>query len=158
MSSVGTAIKESFLANSAVYYILAASIVELIAAGVVCTEAADNGKCETYVAWAVAVGAVSTFFTFVHALICTFKPVLANQIAPFLSTFLVLWWIPGAGIPTFKAPFVTVGNGYFSCWVAFLASLVFFQHNGLALISGSRPAPSSSDAGAEGHGQASSQV
>ncbi|KAG2446221.1 hypothetical protein HXX76_000813 [Chlamydomonas incerta] len=158
VAALAGSIKESFMANAAVYYILAASIVELIAAGVVCDEAY---KCESYVAYAVAVGAVSTFFTFVHAIICTFKPTLAAKIAPFLSTFLVLWWIPGAGIPTFKSPFVTVGNGYFSCWVAFLASLVFFQHNGLAMLSGSGPRPSSSTEGQEAHaaqGQSSSQV
>ncbi|PNW77184.1 hypothetical protein CHLRE_10g425850v5 [Chlamydomonas reinhardtii] len=149
MASVGTALKESFAANAAVYYILAASIVELIAAGVLCE------KCDSYVAWAVAVGAISTFFTFVHAIICTFKPSLAAKIAPFLSTFLVLWWIPGAGIPTFKSPFVVVGNGYFSCWVAFLASLVFFQHNGLALMSG---ASGSEAHEAQGQQQGSSQV
>lgn len=33
------------------------------------------------------------------------------QIAPFLSTFLLLWWIPGAGITTFHSPFVIAGNG-----------------------------------------------
>ena len=46
----------------------------------------------------------------------------------------MLWWIPGAGIPTFKTPFQTVGNGYFASWAAFLFALMYFARSGLPMF------------------------
>ena len=34
--------------------------------------------------------------------------------------FLFLWWGIGTGIITFKAPFTTTSNGYFSAWAGFI--------------------------------------
>merc|ERR1719428_1633223 len=50
------------------------------------------------------------------------------------SIFFVLWWGVGAGVCTFKSPFapdgtsaVAAGNGYFSVWTGFLASLLLLS-------------------------------
>lgn len=42
-----------------------------------------------------------------------------------ISVFFLLWWVLGAAIGTFEGPFTTAGNGYFSAWVAFYASLKY---------------------------------
>jgi len=45
-----------------------------------------------------------------------------------LATLLFAFWIPGAGILTFKNPYLVTGNAYFACWLAFVASAyLFFQ-------------------------------
>ena len=96
--------------------------------------------------WAVAVGAISVGLALIHALVASFKPNLADKWAPYLSTILLLLWIPGAGVLTFRAPFLTTGNGYFASWAALVASLVFFQRNALAAIAGTREEPQSASA------------
>ena len=40
-----------------------------------------------------------------------------------IGVFLVVWWIPGAGVLTFVGPFVVTSNGYFGAWAGLLASL-----------------------------------
>eukprot|EP00195_Chlamydomonas_chlamydogama_P007672 CAMPEP_0202912154 /NCGR_PEP_ID=MMETSP1392-20130828/56947_1 /ASSEMBLY_ACC=CAM_ASM_000868 /TAXON_ID=225041 /ORGANISM="Chlamydomonas chlamydogama, Strain SAG 11-48b" /LENGTH=139 /DNA_ID=CAMNT_0049602955 /DNA_START=50 /DNA_END=469 /DNA_ORIENTATION=+ len=125
-------LKSSIEQNQIVYYIFAASVVQLIAAAIVCDE---RSECKDYEAYAVAVGAISTAFTLVQALLLVFNGGVANKIAPWLSLFLVLWWIPGAGIGTFKSPFVITGNGYFASWAAFLFSLMYFAGTGLPVLS-----------------------
>ncbi|KAG2501422.1 hypothetical protein HYH03_001205 [Edaphochlamys debaryana] len=132
-------IKEAFQANASVYYILLASVVELTAACILCDE---TNYCKSYNGYAVALGTISTFLALMHAILCSFKPVLADKFGPFISTFLVLWWIPGAGVCTFRNPFLVPGNGYYACWIALLASLVFWERTGLALFSGSRKSAS----------------
>ena len=37
-------------------------------------------------------------------------------------------------MPTFKTPFLTVGNGYFASGAAFLFSLMYFARSGLPLF------------------------
>ena len=87
-------------------------------------------------------GAISVGLKLIHALVASFKPTLADKWAPYLSTLLLLMWIPGAGVLTFRAPFLTTGNGYFASWAAFLASLVFFQRTALAAVAGTRESDS----------------
>ena len=48
-----------------------------------------------------------------------------------IGVFLVVWWIPGAGVLTFVGPFVVTSNGYFGAWAGLLASLWLLS---LALI------------------------
>lgn len=56
-------------------------------------------------------GSISVGLTFIHALVSACKPTLADKWAPFLSTLLFLLWIPGAGVITFRGPFIMSGNG-----------------------------------------------
>ncbi|CAM9586013.1 unnamed protein product [Sphacelaria rigidula] len=42
-----------------------------------------------------------------------------------ISVFFLIWWLLGAAIGTFEGPFTTAGNGYFSAWIAFYASLKY---------------------------------
>jgi len=44
-----------------------------------------------------------------------------------LSTFLLIWWMVGAGFMTFKAPFVVTSNGYFGAWIALVSSILMSQ-------------------------------
>lgn len=63
-----------------------------------------------------AQGSVSVGLTLIHALVAAFKPSLADKWAPLLSTVLVCLWIPGAGVTTFRGPFLMTGNGaYVGC-------------------------------------------
>lgn len=48
---------------------------------------------------------------------------------PFIAVFLFLWWIPGAGIGTFRDPFQDTGNGYFASWAALIFSLQLAANN-----------------------------
>eukprot|EP00798_Chlamydomonas_sp_ICE-L_P024347 gene24347-9963_t len=109
------------------------SVIELTAAAINCDE---RNSCKDEHGWAVAAGSVSTAFTMI-LLIGTVLPSMAGiaaKLTPPMSIFLFLWWIPGAVVPTFKDPFRYTGNGYFSCWAAFLLSLMLFQRMGLPMI------------------------
>ena len=39
-----------------------------------------------------------------------------------LAAFLTLWWVAGAGVLTFDAPFTVTSNAYFACWAALFFS------------------------------------
>lgn len=51
---------------------------------------------------------------------------LAEKLSVGLSTFLAIWWFPGAFVLTFQGPFTTVGNGYFGSWACFLFAIQWF--------------------------------
>eukprot|EP00962_Isochrysis_galbana_P029033 scaffold9250_cov105-Isochrysis_galbana.AAC.7 len=40
------------------------------------------------------------------------------------ALLLVVWWGVGAGIGTFRSPFVSTTNGYFALWAGFLFSVI----------------------------------
>jgi len=95
-----------------------------------------------YRKYALSVGAVGLGLGLIALLMTRFKPDMTNQkmlsimstdvsILGAFSIFFVLWWGVGAGVCTFKEPFfapvVTPGNGYFSVWVGFLASLLLLS-------------------------------
>ncbi|GAX78163.1 hypothetical protein CEUSTIGMA_g5605.t1 [Chlamydomonas eustigma] len=132
---VGSALAASYSANSIVYFILAASVVELIAAALNCQgltlQASYNLCTNSFNAWAVAVGTISTAFTFIFAIMTLVANNMAEKMAPVLSIFLVLLWIPGAFVTTFNGPFLNTGNGYYASWAAFLFSVVFMQQVGI---------------------------
>eukprot|EP00298_Acanthocystis_sp_HF-20_P012972 c20144_g3_i1.p1 GENE.c20144_g3_i1~~c20144_g3_i1.p1 ORF type:complete len:298 (+),score=118.02 c20144_g3_i1:23-895(+) len=95
--------------------ILLSSSIELVASATVCDQ---MGSCTHQYGWAVAIGAISIFFSLLFI-------ALHKVVARFSYLFpiiLVLLWIPGAGVLTFDAPFVVTGNGYFSAWVSFFYS------------------------------------
>lgn len=88
--------------------LLAGSSVELGAAIAIC----ENG-CRTYVAYAVAVGAVSLFTVLLLILVVELRPYHWHT-----AVFLCIWWIAGAFVNTFLGPFQFTGNGYFASWAS----------------------------------------
>lgn len=52
------------------------------------------------------------------------RPGLLEKVEKPVSLFLFVWWTVGTGVITFRAPFIGVGNGYFSAW----AGLIFTTH------------------------------
>jgi hypothetical protein len=108
-------------------WIFLASVVELVASAHVCSNVQDAGVgCTNELGWAIAVGAVSSFICLVLMLTSnTFlmpHPLLRN-----VGLLLVALWIPGCYVLTFRAPFVTFGNGYFASWSALFLSVYFTQ-------------------------------
>jgi len=111
-----------------------ASMVEMIQAAKVCS---DANKCEGASAFAVALGTVSSLCCsgIIIANRCVkrsrksfvYNKKLDENLLPYVSIFLTIWWIVGVVICTFDEPFEATGNGYFACWLALLASLYFCQ-------------------------------
>jgi len=103
-----------------VSWLLLASVVELCASIANCDQVWS--ECTDYDAFALAAGVVSVVIT----LILIFVPALTAQVK-IIAAFLVLWWIAGAGINTFKGPFQVTGNGFFSSWACLIASVFMLQ-------------------------------
>jgi len=73
--------------------------------------------------WAFAAGIVSGGIAAVYLILEMCKPgMLGGKFLMYFSWFLVPWWMFGAGVSTFDAPFPNTGNGYFCAWGAFLSS------------------------------------
>jgi len=111
--------------GTAMLGLVIASCVELIAAAIAC------GNCSNYVAYAVAVGAVSLFFCIVILFVPQCIPA-ASSAAPYIMVFLFLWWFVAAIVLTFVSPFVWAGNGYFATWVAAICAAIMFLQSGMA--------------------------
>jgi len=120
------------VASSALVIVFVASVVEFIAAARICHK---GGYCQKEFAFAVAVGVASAFFTFAVLLYLRFVPTLNHVVIQILAFMLTGLWIAGAGITTFRNPFVATGNGYFSAWLAFGAS-AYFLHANVAFVQG----------------------
>jgi len=103
-----------------VSWLLLASVVEVCAAIAHCNQ--EFSKCTELDAFALAAGVVSVIIT----LALVFVPALTGQIK-LIAGFLVLWWVAGAGVNTFKGPFQVTGNGFFSSWACLLASVFMLQ-------------------------------
>ena len=108
--------------------LLLGSLFEMWAAASLC----DNSySCENELAWAVACGAISLFICLCMTVMasCDSTKSTASQMQTFVAVLLFLLWAAGAGICTFKGPFNTAcghsANGYFACWICFVASCVY---------------------------------
>ena len=68
---------------------------------------------------------ISLFIAAVLLLVELLKPGFLHEgkVGLVAATFFTIWWIPGAGVLTFKGPFVGTGNGYFSSWAALIFSV-----------------------------------
>ena len=102
--------------------LLCASVFELIAAVVLCSD----WVCTGLVAYAVSAGAVSAFFALV-VLVCLryddAVPAPMVDLVPLMSAFLFVWWLPAWLALTFVGPFPGLCNGFFASWAALVASL-----------------------------------
>lgn len=115
-------------ATSAIVVVFAASIIEFIAASRTCDKLPKD-SCKKEYAFAVAVGVASAFFAFAFLLYMRFVPRINTVVIKILAFLLAGLWVGGAGVLTFRKPFVETGNGYFSSWLAFGAASYFLHHN-----------------------------
>ena len=83
----------------------------------------DKRGCTNETAYAVAVGSVSLAFLLLLNLLEKVVQQNATTLKPFFAVFLALWWFIAVCVLTFDAPYTQTGNGFFACWVGFLASL-----------------------------------
>jgi len=114
-----------------------ACLISLFLASVVVTAQASQdcvnaiGPCESWGAWAVALGLVSTLFSFYLVLTMTFLREKhlekTKKTLPYFSVFLTIWWVLGVATCTFDGPFDETGNGFFATWLALLFSMHFCQ-------------------------------
>jgi len=73
--------------------------------------------------WAFSCGIVAGGLASIYLLLKIMRPnMLGPKVLKYFSWFLVPWWMFGAGVATFDAPFPTTGNGYFCAWGAFVSS------------------------------------
>ncbi|AUF82424.1 hypothetical protein TetV_332 [Tetraselmis virus 1] len=117
---------DSVQENTLLMVLCLMSAMEMFAAVALCDKLS---YCGNYYAWAVASGAVSLSVAIFKIILHHKCQELYNKVAPFTSLFLFLWWIPGAGVTTFKGPFYQVGNGYFGAWGSFFCSFMLIRAN-----------------------------
>jgi hypothetical protein len=79
---------------------------------------------DPYLAYALSLAIISLLACIAMQVGEFVKPNFLETTEKPVSLFLFFWWFLGTGIITFKAPFVTAGNGYFSAW----AGLLFTTH------------------------------
>lgn len=114
--------------RSCLAILLVSSLFELWAAASLCH---SSFSCQNELAWAVACGAISLFICLCMTVMasCDSTKSVASQLQTFVAVLLFLLWAAGAGICTFKGPFNTAcgssANGYFACWISFIASCLY---------------------------------
>jgi len=77
-----------------------------------------------YLSYALSVSVVSLAACLIIQTGEFVNPGLLEKVEKPVSLFLFVWWAVGTGVMTFKAPFIVLGNGYFSAW----AGLAFTTH------------------------------
>jgi len=99
------------------------SLIEVIASAVEFTESAGDTESDAgEYGWAIACGLISLGFYGVYV---PLHRKCRKDHLPYFGYSMVVWWTAGVGILTFDRPFVDTGNGYFSCWGAFIATACF---------------------------------
>jgi len=123
--------KDSYQQNvvGALGSLFLASIVVLAQASQNCENA---GKCESWSAYAVALGCVSALISLglVLGIYCHESvegSARIDKLMPYLSVFLTIWWGIGVATCTFDGPFENTGNGFFACWIALFLSIYTCQ-------------------------------
>ena len=117
--------------------ILLAGFFEMWAAGTICNNYSNSvhNYCVDELAWAVAVGAISTFVCIVMTILFCAAKGMAQTATPFVAVFLFIIWLAGVIWCTFDAPFMSAchsgatggANGYFGTWIAFIASAMYMK-------------------------------
>lgn len=77
-------------------------------------------KGDPYKAYALSVSVISLALCLIIQTGEFVRPGFLDRFEKGVSLFLFLWWGIGAGIITFKSPFIRTSNGYFSAWAGFL--------------------------------------
>ena len=98
--------------------LLAASLVVMWEASAVCAKQAtpEGTNCADEFGWAVACGTISFIVMLAYHI-----PSTTGFLQPhnkLVAYALLVWWVFGVGVLTFKGPFKTTGNGFFGAWVA----------------------------------------
>lgn len=111
-----------------VVVLLAASVIELGTTAEYCDKNAGAHPCTSgRNAWALAVGIISAILCLFKLLFVVVKMEVKN-VDKVLSLILVLLWIFGTAFNTStKGPYSVSGNGFFSTWIALLASAYYFM-------------------------------
>jgi len=101
------------------------------------TETSDSKKQSAQETWAFSAGIISGGIAALYMLLGIFLPGKLDEMnfVKYFSWFLVAWWMFGAGVATFDAPFPATGNGYFCSWGAFLCSCYLFYLTNFASTS-----------------------
>jgi len=111
----------------AAFILFLASLVLLIQTSIDCTPTSD---CKNYFAWGLSCAVLSiTFSLLLFFFLVRRGEAIDNKGAALykvLVTLLFAIWIPGAGVLTFKSPYVVTSNAYFACWLAFISSGYLF--------------------------------
>jgi hypothetical protein len=85
-------------------------------------------RADNYVgqsAWGLSVGCITLI---VCPIIFKMFDDCNPQLVKVSAILMFIMWATVAGVCTFDGPFITAGNGYFSCWGGFFASTLFLQH------------------------------
>eukprot|EP00193_Tetraselmis_chui_P003194 CAMPEP_0177758688 /NCGR_PEP_ID=MMETSP0491_2-20121128/4323_1 /TAXON_ID=63592 /ORGANISM="Tetraselmis chuii, Strain PLY429" /LENGTH=214 /DNA_ID=CAMNT_0019274449 /DNA_START=946 /DNA_END=1590 /DNA_ORIENTATION=- len=106
--------------SSMLVMLLLASAVEFFASLSFC----KPNYCGSRAAWALSAGIVSVVGSGLLLGLMHGAPDVYHKVVPYMAGFLFVWWIPGAGVTTFSGPFLSVGNGYFGAWGAFLSAFL----------------------------------
>jgi len=75
--------------------------------------------------WALICSCVSTVTSlFLCVVIGSGSSDKVSSAVPYISIFLLIWWLAGTGIMTFEHPFTATSNGYFGAWLALVCATI----------------------------------
>jgi len=113
--------------------VFVASFFEFWAAGALC---GIHGSCTGTHLFALIIGIVSAIVAAILVALYMFAPGATKMVSPFVSAFLVIWWIIAIVVCVFDSPFKTPctsgsgdsdANGYFTTWIACAASVMLLM-------------------------------
>lgn len=121
--------------------IVLCSFVVMLQSSVELGRASGDGGTQSY---GIAVGSISMGVTLGMLGMAKLKPqTFSNYVIPKIpgeltilqsfAVFLFVWWVPGAIVLTFFAPFRGTSNAYFATWAALIASLLVLADTWMAV-------------------------